>query len=505
MAITFNRVSLPTSQVAAGTNTFSVTTSTGNLLLIAIVSDAYNVPISGITDNKGNIWTLILPSGTLPHVFGSNCAFAYCCGATVGVSSIAISSTISGGITIGFYDFSSTTGGALDIFDKYGSSFGSNPSPAILAGASGVGVFVTESSVAISAVASPFTLETLDITHLSEDASSAYYVDPSGGLLQAFYTMASGSFNAIGISLIEQPVAATPTFSPGQGYYGSSQTVSIYCTTPGSTITYTIDGSTPVPGSHGFTYTGPITVATSETVQAIATAPGYTTSLVGSATFIISSSILTNVTPNLEIALLVSGQNQPEITVNAALIALDEAMNSNMDFIITNAGVTLTLAQFASNFLLVFLGTLTGPATVTVPAISRFFAVQNLTTGGYPLTVIGTQVGSPLFPGVSVAVSSEPTLLYSTGTNGDILSFTTSGGGGGGPLPTPTTVSLTSSVPAGGGNFQVAHGLGVIPVASIIQMTSGGNIYYQSTRYDSTYLYLVATGGSVTGDALVWA
>jgi hypothetical protein len=81
--------------------------------------------------------------------------------------------------------------------------------------------------------------------------------------------------------------AATPTFSPAAGTYSSTQSVTISDTTPSSTIYYTTNGSTPTTASS--TYSGAITVATTQTVQAIATAAGYTQSAVGSAAYTISA------------------------------------------------------------------------------------------------------------------------------------------------------------------------------------------------------------------------
>lgn len=80
--------------------------------------------------------------------------------------------------------------------------------------------------------------------------------------------------------------AATPTFSPAAGTYSAAQSVAITSTTPGNTIHYTTDGSTPTTGSP--TYSGPITVSSSELLQAIATAAGYLQSAVGSAAYTIS-------------------------------------------------------------------------------------------------------------------------------------------------------------------------------------------------------------------------
>ena len=64
------------------------------------------------------------------------------------------------------------------------------------------------------------------------------------------------------------------------------------------------------------------------------------------------------------------------------------------------------------------------------------------------------------------------------------------------------TVSVAPSVP---GNCTVAHMLGRVPVCAIIQMTSGGAIWFQTpTSYDGTNLYLVASDAGVTGKVIVW-
>jgi hypothetical protein len=76
---------------------------------------------------------------------------------------------------------------------------------------------------------------------------------------------------------------ATPVLSPGSETFSSPIQVTITDGTPGATIYYTTDGSTPTTSSTQ--YTGPITVTTTETVNAIATAPGFTQSAVASATY----------------------------------------------------------------------------------------------------------------------------------------------------------------------------------------------------------------------------
>ena len=71
------------------------------------------------------------------------------------------------------------------------------------------------------------------------------------------------------------------------------------------------------------------------------------------------------------------------------------------------------------------------------------------------------------------------------------------------PALPATEVALA---PNGPGNFTVAHGLGRIPQFALVQMTSGGLIWFQTpTRYDDTNLYLVSSDdANVTGNAEVW-
>lgn len=87
---------------------------------------------------------------------------------------------------------------------------------------------------------------------------------------------------------INLPPAPMPTFSVPAGTYTSAQTVTISDSINGATIYYTTDGSTPTTSS--WLYLGPITVPSTETINAIAiaTASGYSASGVASATYTIN-------------------------------------------------------------------------------------------------------------------------------------------------------------------------------------------------------------------------
>jgi hypothetical protein len=72
------------------------------------------------------------------------------------------------------------------------------------------------------------------------------------------------------------PIAATPAFSPAPGNYTSKQSVTLSASTPGATIYYTTNGSAPTTSSPK--YSGAISVGSTEVIEAVAVAPGYTSS-----------------------------------------------------------------------------------------------------------------------------------------------------------------------------------------------------------------------------------
>jgi hypothetical protein len=88
---------------------------------------------------------------------------------------------------------------------------------------------------------------------------------------------------------------ATPTFSPAAGTYLGTQTVTLSDTTSGATIFYTLDGTQPGTSAGGSTqqYNGPLTASSTETIKALATASGMTTSGTASATYTIESQVAT--------------------------------------------------------------------------------------------------------------------------------------------------------------------------------------------------------------------
>ena len=81
--------------------------------------------------------------------------------------------------------------------------------------------------------------------------------------------------------------AAAPVFSPAAGTYPAAQTVTISDGTPGTVVYYTTNGSTPTTASA--VYSGPVSIAATETLEAIAVASGYATSTTTSGLYTINA------------------------------------------------------------------------------------------------------------------------------------------------------------------------------------------------------------------------
>jgi len=98
-----------------------------------------------------------------------------------------------------------------------------------------------------------------------------------------------GGYVSSNVAVANYIIAANnPTFSPGSGTYPTAQNVTISDTTPGVTIYYTTNGSIPTTSSTPCSNPCSITVATSETVKAIAAGNGISQSGVAFATYTIT-------------------------------------------------------------------------------------------------------------------------------------------------------------------------------------------------------------------------
>jgi len=123
------------------------------------------------------------------------------------------------------------------------------------------------------------------------------------------------------------------------------------------------------------------------------------------------------------------------------------------------------------------------PTLRPAPANQTSYLFYNSTNGFYyQASAVGAQAGDALVGIVTTYASTVVAVQQAT--------------------PIFGAVSVAPSAP---GNFTVPHRLGRAPLCAIIQMTSGGAIWFQApTSYDGTNLYLVASASSVTGKVITW-
>jgi hypothetical protein len=160
------------------------------------------------------------------------------------------------------------------------------------------GTYSTAQTVTINTTTSGASIRyTTDASTPSETAGTLYSspITVSTTTTIKAIAYASGMTDSQAASAIYtiNNVVATPTISPAGGTYTSAQSVTLTTTTAGASIRYTTDGSTPSETA-GTLYSGPITVTTATTIQAIAYASGMIDSAVASASYAFSAGSWSN-------------------------------------------------------------------------------------------------------------------------------------------------------------------------------------------------------------------
>ena len=223
--------------------------------------------------------------------------------------------------------------------------------------------------------------------------------------------------------------AASPTFSLPSGTYTSVQSVILSDTTPGASIYYTTNGSTPTVAS--LRYAGAITVSATETINAIAVAANYSNSPVASAAYTVTlpanpprlslpagaytsvqSAILSDATPGAIMYYTMDGSAPTAssyqyvtpipvastMTVNAIAVASGYTTSA-----ITSAAYTVTLPTAVPTFS-VPTGSYTTVQSVTLSDVTPGAAIYYTVNGTQP-TIASTQYIGP------ISVSASQTIM----------------------------------------------------------------------------------------------
>jgi sugar lactone lactonase YvrE len=181
------------------------------------------------------------------------------------------------------------------------------------------------------------------VAELRNPAGIAF--DASGNL----YIADSGNYRVREVSSPRAP-AAIPVFSPAAGSYTGAQMVALTDGTKDAAIYYTTDGSTPTTFSN--VYSGPIPIAATTTIQALAVAAGYPQSAVASAVYTIhvppapavtvtaSSTSITTAQALTVMVTVSGGSGSPTATGSASLTSGSYSTQQNL----ANGAATFSLA-----------------------------------------------------------------------------------------------------------------------------------------------------------------
>jgi hypothetical protein len=221
--------------------------------------------------------------------------------------------------------------------------------------------------------------------------------------------------------VVSAPQTATPVFSPVAGTYGSGQTVTITCSTPGPTIYYTTDGTTPTTISP--IYVNPIVISTTTQLKAIATATGYTQSNVQSGTYTITGTQCA--TPTSSPA---SGTYATTQTVTLSC----STPVSTIYYTVNGTQPTTSSPIYSSP--------LTVSATETIKAIATASGFTQSNTLSATYTITAAQAGTPTFSPVGGSYTTTQTVTIFCTSPSPTIYYTTNG-------TTPTTGSTVYTGP----------------------------------------------------------
>jgi hypothetical protein len=308
--------------------------------------------------------------------------------------------------------------------------------------------------------------------------SSAKYSGPitvsTNETIKAIATASGHTQSALATAayIIEVPAAA-PVISPMGGKFTTAQMVTITDTTPGAVIYYTTNGT--VPSASSTKYTGSITVSATETIEAIATAPGFDPSPVVSVSFTITPATeytiggMVSGLSGGSLILVDNGTDNLTVTSNGAFTFKTSLANGAAYSVTVGtpqpAGLTCTVANGSGT---VMSADVTNVAVTCAPS----------TTGGGPSPFWIPFVASPVSGAAdgqtglfviasnAIAAATAPTPAFVANTAPTLLGFAFQGFVSGGGTTYQTPAVLIYAAPDMAGNQHI-YGLDLTDTSKV--------------------------------------
>lgn len=217
------------------------------------------------------------------------------------------------------------------------------------------------------------------------------------------------------------PTAAAPVFTPAGGSFTAAQTVSMTDSTAGATIFYTLDGSTP--NSSSAKYTGALSIASTTTVNAVATATGFSASPVSSAAYTIALPAAPTPTFSPSAGTFTSAQ-----TVTMA----DTAAGASIFYTLDGSTPTVTSTKYTAPI------SVSTTTTLKALALAPNFSNSAVASGTYTINL--PVAATPTFTPVAGTYTSAQTVSIADTTANASVFYTLDGS-------TPTTSSTRYTAP----------------------------------------------------------
>jgi hypothetical protein len=275
--------------------------------------------------------------------------------------------------------------------------------------------------------------------------------------------------------------AATPVFAPGGGSYGATKQVTITDSSPDAAIYYTTNGNTPTASSTR--YTGPISVTTSETIKAIATAPGFPTSAVASATYTLQA-VTPAFTPVAGTYTSIQSVSLTSVTAGAVIY-----------YTVDGSTPTTSSAMYT--------GAITVGVSETIKAIATFTGFNNSAVASATYTINLPPAATPVFSPGAGAYTNIKTVTITSATTGAAIYYTVDNST---PTTTSTkytgaiTVSKTETVKA----IATASGYSLSAVASATYTLKGATPTFSPGAGTYTGAQTVTISSATTGAAIYY-
>jgi hypothetical protein len=383
----------------AATPTFSPTAGT--------YTSAQFVTISDTTASATIHYTT---DGTIPTASSTKYTGAISVSSTETIEAIAVATGYSSS-AIASATYTIKTPAATPVFSVTAGTYTSAQTVSITDTTTGAVIYYTTNGITpttsstkytgVIAVASTETIEAIAVASGYSDSAVA----------SALYT-------------INLPTAATPTFSPVAGTYTTTQNVILSDTTTGATIYYTTNGT--APSTSSTKYTGPISVSSTETIEAIAVASGYTDSTPASATYTITPPAAT---PTFS---PVAGTYTSAQTVTIT----DSTAGATIYYTTNGATPTISSTKYT--------GAISVGATETIEAIAVATGYSNSAVVSALYTINLPVAAKPTFTPFAGTYTSAQTVTITDSTAGATLYYTTNG-----TTPTTSSTKYTGAISVG--------------------------------------------------------